>query len=228
MNGTLALAAVAAGIGALHTLAPDHWVPFAALARAEHWSARRTAAVTAACGLGHVTVSVGLGLVSLLVGLELMRAVGERLERVAGLLLIAFGVAYGLWGLHRAMRARIHARLHGVLPPHHHSHAGHDHHHHAPERNGGRTAWTLFLLFSADPCVAVVPLMFAAVSLGWLSTLVVVAAYEASTIATMVGLALPARAAVSTVRGAWADQYGDALAGGIITAVGVFVSVVGI
>jgi hypothetical protein len=57
---------------------------------------------------------------------------------------------------------------------------------------------------------------------------VVVAAYEASTIATMVGLALPARAAVSTVRGAWADQYGDALAGGIITAVGVFVSVVGI
>jgi nickel/cobalt transporter (NicO) family protein len=228
MHPTLALAAVAASIGALHTLAPDHWVPFAALARAERWSARRTAAVTAACGLGHVTVSVGLGLVSLFLGLELMRVVGQQLERVAGLLLIAFGVAYGLWGLHRAMRARIHARVHGVLPPHRHSHAGHEHHHHAHEDQGSRTAWTLFLLFSADPCVAVVPLMFAAVSLGWLSTLAVVVAYEASTIATMVGLALPARAAVSTVLGAWADRYGDALAGGIITAVGVFVAVVGI
>ena len=231
MNTTFALAAVAASIGALHTLAPDHWVPFAALARAERWSARRTAAVTAACGLGHVTVSVALGLVSLLVGLELMRAFGERLEAIAGVLLIAFGVTYGLWGLHRAMRDRIHARLHGVLPPHehdgHHPHHHHHHHHHG-SGEGRRTAWTLFVLFSADPCVAVVPLMFAAAPLGWLGTLTVVAAYEVSTIATMVGLALPARAAASTIRGAWADRYGDALAGGIITLVGVFVAVVGI
>ena len=227
MNATLALAVVAASIGALHTLAPDHWVPFAALARAERWSARRTAAVTAACGLGHVTVSVALGLISLVLGLELMRAVGEHLERIAGLLLIGFGLLYGLWGLHRAMRDRMHARLHGVLPPHQHSHGRH-HHHHAHEGEGRRTAWTLFVLFSADPCVAVVPLMFAAAPLGWVSTLLVVLAYEVATIATMVGLALPARAAASTVRGAWADRYGDALAGGIITAVGVFVAVVGI
>lgn len=228
MHGTLALAVVAASIGALHTLAPDHWVPFAALARAERWSARRTAAVTAACGLGHVTVSVALGLISLVLGLELMRALGEHLERIAGLLLIAFGLVYGLWGLHRAMRDRIHARLHGVLPPHQHSHGGHHHHHHAHEGERRRTAWTLFVLFSADPCVAVVPLMFAAAPLGWISTLLVVLAYEVATIATMVGLALPARAAASTVRGAWADRYGDALAGGIITVVGVLVAVVGI
>ena len=230
MNTTFALATVAATIGSLHTLAPDHWVPFAALARAEHWSARRTAAITAACGLGHVTVSVALGLLSLVLGLELMHALGERLEAVAGFLLIAFGVMYGLWGLHRAMRDRIHARLHGVLPPHGHGvdHHHHHHDHHRDERGGGRSAWTLFVLFSADPCVAVVPMLFAAAPLGWVSTLVVVAAYEVSTIATMVGLALPARAAVSTVRGAWADRYGDALAGGIITVVGVFVAVVGI
>jgi hypothetical protein len=227
MNATVALACVAAGIGALHTLAPDHWVPFAALARAERWSARRTAAVTAACGLGHVTVSVLLGFISLAVGLELMRIVGEQLERVAGLLLITFGVVYGLWGLHRAVRARIHARLHGVLPSHQHGALG-LRHHHSHEGSGRRTAWTLFALFSADPCVAVVPLMFAAAPLGWVSTLGVVTAYEAATIITMVGLALPARAAVSSVGGQWADRYGDALAGGIITAVGVFVTVVGI
>jgi hypothetical protein len=69
---TLPLAAVAAGIGALHTLAPDHWVPFAALARAEGWSARRTAAVTAACGFGHVTTSVLLAVTSLALGIQVM------------------------------------------------------------------------------------------------------------------------------------------------------------
>src|SRR5512138_3403312 len=103
MDMTLTLAAVAASIGALHTLAPDHWVPFAALARAERWTARRTAAVTAACGLGHVTVSVLLGLISLMVGVEVMAAFGERLESVAGLLLIGFGVVYAFWSLHRTM-----------------------------------------------------------------------------------------------------------------------------
>jgi nickel/cobalt transporter (NicO) family protein len=230
VDATLALAVVAAGIGSLHTLAPDHWVPFAALARAEGWSMRRTAAITAACGLGHVTVSVALGLVSLFVGLELMRAIGQQLEQIAGLLLIAFGVAYGLWGIHRAVRERIHQRWHDVLPAHEHSPAGHRHHFHDHyvEANGRRTAWTLFVLFSADPCVAVVPLMFASAPLGWGSTIAVVIAYEAATIATMVGLAVPARAAASAVHGQWVDRYGDALAGGVITLVGVVVAVIGI
>lgn len=241
MQMTLALAGVAAGIGALHTLAPDHWVPFAALARAEGWTARRTALITAASGLGHVTVSVLLGAISLVVGLELMKAVGERLEQVAGLLLIGFGVAYGAWGLHRAMRSRIHARGHHVLPEHHHhasgqpafddgvSHTAHQHHHHHHHHAGGRlTPWTLFLLFSADPCVAVVPLMFAAAPLGWGSTLFVVGAYEVATIATMVGLVLPTRMAVAAVRAEWADLYGDAIAGGVIAVVGVAVAVMGI
>jgi hypothetical protein len=54
-------------------------------------------------------------------------------------------------------------------------------------------------------------------------------AYETATIATMVvGLALPARAAVSAIRGEWADRYGDARAGNIISAVGLFVAALGV
>jgi nickel/cobalt exporter len=63
---TLAVAAVT--VGSLHTLAPDHWVPFAALARARGWSAGRTARITFACGFGHVTVSALLGLLGLAFG----------------------------------------------------------------------------------------------------------------------------------------------------------------
>jgi nickel/cobalt transporter (NicO) family protein len=218
---TLAVAFAAAGIGAFHTLAPDHWVPFAALARAERWSTKRTALVTVLCGLGHVTVSVVLGLCGVIFGLGLLQSFGRRLEGVAGFLLIAFGVAYGLWGLHRSVQAQWHHHS-GTVPHWHIGHHGHAHRH-GPAGAGPMTPLALFALFSADPCVAVIPLMFAAAPLGWTSTLVVVTAYEVATIATMVMLVLPARAAASAVRSIWADRYGDALAGGVIAVVGAVV-----
>ncbi len=228
MRIALAIVIAAASLGSVHTVAPDHWVPFAALARAERWSAGRTALVTALCGLGHVTVSVALGLLTALFGLELFNTFGRRLESAAGFLLIGFGVVYGARGLHRSLSSRWHE--HGAADGHLHWHGGdHGHahiHHRAAE--GRVTAWTLFLLFSADPCVAVIPLMFAAVPLGWPSTLAVVTAYEVATIATMIALVLPARVAASRVRGVWADRYGDAVAGGVIAAVGIVVVSLGI
>jgi nickel/cobalt transporter (NicO) family protein len=221
---TLALVVAAASLGSVHTLAPDHWMPFAALARAEGWTARRTAAITALCGLGHVTVSVLLGLASAFLGLELLQTLGRSLESVAGVLLIAFGVVYGLWGLHRAVQSRWHGHGHGHI----HWHGGHPHEHEHAHGGPRVTPWMLFLLFCADPCVAVIPLMFAAAPLGWGSTLAVVASYELATIGTMVALVLPARAVATAVRGTWADRYGDALAGGVIASVGVVVVSLGL
>ena len=229
MTLELALVAAALSIGSVHTCAPDHWVPFAALSRAEHWSARRTAAITAWCGLGHVSVSVLLGLLALLFGREVFQAFGQRLESVSGLLLIGFGVAYAAWGLRSVMAARLHdhAHTHGYAHAHAHGHS-HSHGHSHPSPSGRMTPWTLFLLFSADPCVAVIPLMFASAPLGWRWTAAVVAAYEIATIGTMVMLVLPARAAAGVARGAWADRYGDALAGGVVAAVGIVVVALGI
>jgi ABC-type nickel/cobalt efflux system permease component RcnA len=231
-----ALVGAAIAIGAVHTCAPDHWMPFAALGRAERWSGRRTAAITAACGLGHVTVSVLLGLIALVFGREVLETLGQRMESVSGLLLIGFGVAYAAWGLRNALADRLHQHAHAHGHPHVHVHlfpgASHVPDTRLPSAGdaagGGVTPWTLFLLFSADPCVAVIPLMFAAAPLGWSSTVAVIVAYEAATIATMVLLVLPARAAAATIRGAWADRYGDALAGGVVALVGLAVLSLGI
>jgi len=214
MTAAPALVAAAVSIGSIHTLAPDHWVPFAALARAQRWSARRTALITAACGLGHVTGSVALGLLSVFLGVELLQHFGQRIESASGLLLIGFGVAYGVWGLRRS--ARVHRHLHRHADGHSNSH-GLGHH------PSSLSPWALFLLFSADPCVAVIPLMVASAPLGWASTLGVVAAYELATIGTMVALVLPTRAAIGRVHGAWANQWGDAVAGGVVAFVGVVV-----
>lgn len=207
------LAAAAVTVAALHTVAPDHWMPIAALARAQAWSSGRTARVTALCGLGHVTTSVALGLLGVAFGVELFQQFGARLEAFAGLLLIAFGTGYGLWGLRHAA-----AHLHG------HHHQSYDHVH-EPER---ATPWTLFLVYLADPCVAILPLMVAAAPLGWGALFAIVLLYELTTTVTMIALVLPARSAAHAwVRGQWVHRYGDAVAGGFIAVVGITVTLLG-
>lgn len=213
LYSTLALAAVT--VGSLHTAAPDHWVPFVALSRARGWSAKRTAGVTLICGFGHVTVSALFGLVGLFFGVRMLESLGARMGAVAPLLLIAFGVVYGLWGMRRAIAPRLHG----------HPHSHYDHvHADSPSR---ASAWTLFLLFSADPCIAVIPLLFAAAPLGLARTLTIVLLYEAATLGTMLLFVLPARAGARALRAPWLDRYGDAAAGGLIAVVGVTVAALG-
>lgn len=203
---TVTLALTAATVGAVHSMAPDHWVPFAAVARARGWPAGRTARVTFLCGFGHVTVSVLLGLAALIAGREVLEAFGRRLETVAGLLLVAFGGGYALWGLRRTTGQRLHG----------HPHAHYDHVHDP----SSVTAFSLFLLFCADPCVAVIPILLAAAPLGLARAASVVAVYEAATIGAMLALVLPARAGARMLRSGWLDRWGDALAGGLIAGAG--------
>jgi hypothetical protein len=137
------------------------------------------------------------------------------------LVLIGFGVAYAAWAIGRLVRDRWHAGMH-ARGEHHHHHA----HHHLDHRPASARA--LFLLFCADPCIAVIPLLFAAMPSGWTAALVVVLAYELATIGTMIALVLPARAVTHAIRGRWLDRYGDLLAGVVIASVGVLVIRMGI
>ena len=90
------------------------------------------------------------------------------------------------------------------------------------------TAWTLFLLFSADPCVAVMPILFAAAPLGAGRAAAVVLIYEVATLSAMIPLVLLSRAGVSKLSWHWLDHYGDGAAGGIIAVVGLAVTLLGI
>jgi nickel/cobalt exporter len=208
-----ALAMAAVSVAALHTLAPDHWAPFAAVARARGWSVARTVRVTLLCGFGHVTGSALLGLLGLFFGIEVLQTIGRRMEAWAGILLICFGLGYAAWGLRRAAGAHLHGHVHR-----HYDHV------HDPEK---ATVWSLFLLFSADPCVAVMPILFAAAPLGAARTTGIVLLYEVATLLTMVALVLPARAGVKLLRFRFLDKYGDAAAGGAIAAVGIVVALLG-
>ena len=202
MTLTLVLAAIM--VGSLHTMAPDHWMPFAALARARGWTGWRAVRTTILCGFGHVTVSAALGITALFVGLGIIHAIGAHLENQANYLLMGFGALYAIWAILRK-----------------HRHHPHDHEH-------TLTEWSLFVLFSLDPCVAVIPMIMAAAGGGWGAVGAVVVAYEIATIATMVVLVTVALAGVRNLRAAWVDRYGDIAAGALIVTVGAAMNVLGI
>jgi len=243
-RGALMLAA--ATVGALHTLAPDHWVPFAALARANRWSVRQTARTTMLCGFGHVTVSALLAILVAFAGLEVLEHLGARLERQATFLLIAFGFVYLIWGLrrvilsHGAETTRPLIRPSGTFSPR----GGEkdlkqilrpacgekvaEGRMRGVTRYHSLTTRSLFVLFCLDPCVAVMPLVFAASIQGVAAVAAVIIVYEAATIATMVTLVLSAHAGVRRLEMPWIDRYCDAVAGAVIVCIGAFVGFLGI
>jgi nickel/cobalt transporter (NicO) family protein len=200
-----ALVAGAATVGFLHTLAPDHWVPFVALGRANKWSSRRLLATTTMCGLGHVTVSAILSLLAGYAGWRVITHLATRMAEHATLLLILFGALYLLWGLHRSFL------------PHHHRHA-----------HGPLTAGSLFVIFSLDICVALMPLVFAAMTSGMVAVALVIAAYEVATIGTMVTLVYLSSQGAERLHFSWIDRFGQAGAGGVILLVGTAMIVLGI
>lgn len=210
---TLALAA--ASVGALHALAPDHWLPIAIVSRARSWSLVRTGRVAMLCGIGHVTVSAALALVALYTGAGIVAAFGAQIASVAGVLMIGFGIAYALWGARHAIMRKLH---------------GHDHAHidhvHDPSHT---STWALFAIYSADACVAVIPIVFASATLSLTATLAIIVVYELSAIGTMVTLAVASRAGAGAVlRGKWFERYGDSAAGATIAVTGIAVAVLGI
>lgn len=212
---TLSLAAAASALAVGHAFAPDHWVPFAAIGRARRWPAARTVRLTLAAGALHVSVTAALGVAALATGSALLAAWGERLTGIAGTLLVLFGLAYAVAGLRHASLGRLHR--HGGA----HVHA--DGSIHAPH-DRLLDARGLLLVFAADPCVAMLPLLAAAAPLGRAAVTVVFASYALATLATMVALVVPAHAGAAALHAPRVERWMHAAAGGAIAGVGVLVA----
>src|SRR5262245_50299455 len=100
--GPLLIAAVS--VAFFHSMAPDHWLPFVALAKSSRWSTQKLTWVTMLAGTAHVLSSLLLGLIGLWAGLVIHHLQGAEAWRgsVGVWLLIGFGVSYALWGLKHA------------------------------------------------------------------------------------------------------------------------------
>lgn len=216
---TLALAGTAATLGFVHTvLGPDHYLPFLVLSRARAWSGPKTAAITFICGLGHVLSSVVLGFLGLALGIAVFKL--ETIESwrgdIAAWLLLAFGLAYFIWGLRRAIKARPHEHAHvhenGAMHVHTHDHlGGHSHVHAASE---SATPWILFTVFVFGPCEPLIPLIMYPAAKGSMGSVALVAAvFGVTTIGTMMAFVLGSSYGLSKVPLRGFSRYSHALAG---------------
>ncbi len=233
MDGlTLDLLLATAGVAFLHVVAgPDHTVPFVVLARSHGWSAVKTAWVTVACGVGHVASSVLLGVVGLGLGSGLARIASWEEVRgsVAAWGLVAFGVAYAVWGTRRALVHRRELLLHehgGSV--HLHPQGGRPHSH----DEGGPspvTFWTLFLIFAFGPCEPLIPLFMVPASRGrWDVAVAAGGVFAVVTLATMTAAVLLLRAGVERLPLAGLSRWSHALAGSVIALSGLAVIFLGL
>jgi nickel/cobalt exporter len=234
---TLCLTAMA--VGAVHTLlGPDHYVPFAAMARAGGWSLGKTLRVTAACGVAHVAGSVAIGFAGLALGLAVMRL--EMLEAfrgdVAAWLMIGFGLALMTWGLVHAARSRsahdhVHAHADGTVHSHPHAHdAAHLHVHETRAAGSAAgsppwTPWILFLVFAFGPCEPLIPLlMYPAAKAQWWVAAAIAGTFATATLVTMVAAVVMLRSGAALVPARGFERYAHVLAGAAILACGVLIT----
>jgi nickel/cobalt exporter len=231
------LLSTALSVAALHTLiGVDHSLPFIALARARDWSLRRTLAITAACGVGHVLSSVVLGALGIGLGVAV-----ERLEWVeagrgtlASWMLIAFGLVYAAYGAVRASRGRAHAHAHvhetGQVHAHHHDHRSVEHlHPHAAPSAGATAVWTLFIIFAFGPCEPLIPLLMAPAALQhWSWVVLVVLVFGVVTIGMMLAVVTLGYVGVARLRFGFAERHASTLAGLAIACSGVMIQAFGL
>jgi len=201
-----------ASVAFLHALAPDHWMPFAAIARAQKWSKPKLLWITFISGVGHVGISIIFSVVGILLGFSLARLKGIEGHRgeVALWLLIGFGVAYMLWGIKKAKEAKRNKVEEEKL------------------KKNSLAVWTMFAVVILGPCEPLVPLVFLGYNYGYFGVLVVSLVFSIITILMMLSQSLLAFMGVQLIKSDIADRYSHAFAGLVIALTGVFVMVMGI
>jgi len=227
------LLGAAFGVGVVHTLlGPDHYLPFIMLAKARGWSRLQTVLVTSACGIGHVASSVILGGLGIVFGLAVCRI--DDLESGRGPLaawaLVAFGLAYALWGLRHALRKRkgIEAHVHGE-EVHIHSHGLNPHGHEHRKIGANTTFWTLFIIFVLGPCEPLIPLFALPASQGrWDVAVLTAVVFAVATLASMVGATLAGLRGLQLVRLGPLERWSHVVAGCMIAAAGLSVIYLGL
>ena len=204
----------------VHALIPDHWLPFVLLARSQRWGDRRITLLTGLAGLLHVMMSVIAGALAIAMGATSARGLAERvgrsLEFLSGLLLVLFGVAYGVWAHRRE------ARVHGHPGESAAGEGGLHAHGHLLERwfRGAITGGALVVVIGMSPCALLAPILFAASAEGTAVIALAALGFASCTIGTMVGITLFASRGMRRLDLPFFTRYGDLISGVLIAVIG--------
>lgn len=244
LTPSLLLVVGAAGVGVVHAVLPDHWVPLAVVARAERWSRPRLVMVTAIAASGHILASILLGGVVALIGLQFQRQIETQQGHVVGGILILTGLGFLLWSYSGHGHPHAHDR---PAESHEHSHTDveasarvHEHEHaHGDERHSHRHRHEVFVRrrsadiatrglaavvvpfgVAASPDLSFLPLAVGSAAYGPGAVVGVVGAFAASTFAVFVGLTLAATVLGYQVRGEWLEDHAQTITALILIVIG--------
>ena len=209
-----------AGVGVLHTMVPDHWVPITLIARQRGWSRGQTARAALVAGIGHVGSTLLIAIVVWVAGVVAAKQFGHVVDTLASAALVAFGGWIAISALldMRKGDGHGHSHTHDHHHDHGHSHGDDHHHHHDSPKAGSRTA--LLLILGSSPMVEGIPAFFAAGRYGVGLIAAMSAVFAAATIATYVILCVGSLASLERVRLGPIEKYGEVLSGAFIAAIG--------
>lgn len=221
MNETIltTIAITGFGVAFFHAAIPTHWLPFVLAARVQRWSNAKTLAITALAGTGHVLVTATLGFLVTWCGVTLSDSIGSWFPRLAGGLLLLFGLYY----ISRQLRGQGHVHF---AYPHEHLHEGAHSHNKAdvPHRTSDRLAITsLLALLTLSPCEAFIPIYVSGIRHGWSGFGLLTIILSTGTVAGMViftGLTL---AGTKKLQLGILEKYESGLMGVLLSAVGILI-----
>jgi len=226
-----ALLTTAVAVALLHTLIPDHWLPFVLIGRARGWSVLYTARISIFSSLIHVVFSVAIGLLTLVISRTAAIVIGESLELASASLLVLFGIVYAVWAwrkgghfhpggckVHLADEQEVCAGDEGDAHPEHL-------HYHADEglisAGGNKGGYWLAFIIGANPCILLLPILAGAAPQGvWMVSLVILA-YSVPMVMMMVGLTVLGVIATRRFRVPLAARHMEAASGVMIALLGI-------
>ena len=187
-------------ISVLHALLPDHWLTFVLVGSAQRWSKRKIIRLVFLAGGGHVLLTTMLGLVIASIAKGLLPYLGYLETYVTSVVLIILGLIYIALGI---------------------AHRG-DHYHHKSGLSDKATETSLFLMLTLSPCEAMIPVFFAASTLGWDSLLIMSLVATLGTISGMVILTYLGLEGYRRIHFPWLEKNERTAIGVILLALGVF------
>ncbi len=232
----LILSLSAVSIAFFHTLlGPDHYLPFVMMAKAKKWSILKTVGITFLCGAGHVASSLILGGAGIALGLAAtaLDIIESARGEIAAWALIAFGMAYFIWGLKKALKNRPHSHWHnhGNGSTHRHEHVHKTDHSHLHEESGEKsmTPWILFVIFILGPCELLIPLlMYPAATNSLFEVIWVSSIFCVVTIATMLLVVTTLLLGINKLRFGRFEKFSHSIAGATICVSGMAIYFLGL
>jgi hypothetical protein len=110
-----------------------------------------------------------------------------------------------------------HEHDHGHRP----AHKGHEHDHKKTNLKDKRAGWGLVIILALTPCIALLPLTFAAVKYGTMAVILVNISFTVGTVFTIMLFTWLGLKGLSWIKFEFFEEYGDIIAGVIIGLLGI-------